>query len=674
MLGKLKAAGQSFFMTPEAFVLPLFLCLFLAYLKTLCGTVYLDDSGETISIATLLGIGHPPGYPLHTLMGRLACLVLPGSAAFGINLFSAFLGALAASSLFLLILRFQISKESKAAVWPALLVALAYGLGPVFFHQALVAKGSVYHLNNLLSILILMCLLPGCMPARFSQKLFWLLLGLALSHHYMSQIVLMPAYALLYFKRWNRAKHPLVPDGSKSWLILPGLSIYAYLPLRSALEPAINWSSISSLNDFIFHFSRAQYSSGEGARSLWAFMRQILEILRLIGIEGHGLLSAAALAGLWLAFRRKHALRWFSLLAILGPVVLAATYFNLEPERYYIFMPHLFPAYLGQCLAAGLGLNLLTQAWDHKKARLCLGLAALLPLGLGLGRMPSLNLSHWHYALDNARAMLMCAPRNAVVFISGDALVFPLWYLQHARGVRPDVSAVGVPVLPMTWVRNDLKKRFPNLQMPQVREPIGAESTNSIVLAMLTLNYGNLPLFFAHNKPEPDSIRGFSMMPYGLLYQPILSAAPVPAPAVSSASLFTAVSLRGMRPLPKDPATERLFSRDWAIHRNGHGLWAEEHGDFAASYAWYRQAHWVNPNDADLAYNVGNAAFYMKNIDEAMVWYRASIAIDPKYANAWFNLGVTLYNAGRSAEGQACMEKVLEIDPKRDDARGILRK
>ena len=50
------------------------LLVFLLYLATTCPTVYFGDSGELIAAADSLGVAHPPGYPLYTLLGRLMLL------------------------------------------------------------------------------------------------------------------------------------------------------------------------------------------------------------------------------------------------------------------------------------------------------------------------------------------------------------------------------------------------------------------------------------------------------------------------------------------------------------------------------------------------------------------------------------------------------------------------
>ena len=44
------------------------LIVFFLYLATACPTVYFGDSGELIAAADSLGVAHPPGYPIYTLL------------------------------------------------------------------------------------------------------------------------------------------------------------------------------------------------------------------------------------------------------------------------------------------------------------------------------------------------------------------------------------------------------------------------------------------------------------------------------------------------------------------------------------------------------------------------------------------------------------------------------
>lgn len=54
------------------------------------------DGGDLIVAAYTLGVGHPPGYPAHTLIAHLFTLLPWGSVAFRVNLLSAIGAALAA--------------------------------------------------------------------------------------------------------------------------------------------------------------------------------------------------------------------------------------------------------------------------------------------------------------------------------------------------------------------------------------------------------------------------------------------------------------------------------------------------------------------------------------------------------------------------------------------------
>ena len=71
----------------------IFIIFFQLYLKTLCPTVYWEDSSEFITAAHLLGLTHPTGYPLYCVLGKLTTYLCFGSIPFRVNLISAFSSA-----------------------------------------------------------------------------------------------------------------------------------------------------------------------------------------------------------------------------------------------------------------------------------------------------------------------------------------------------------------------------------------------------------------------------------------------------------------------------------------------------------------------------------------------------------------------------------------------------
>ena len=111
------------------------------YLRTLAPTVAGGDSGELITVAYTLGVAHPPGYPLYTLLAKLFTLIPIGTIAWRVNLFSAACGAGAATILFLAAARWS------GSLWAALAAASLFAFSPRVWPHAVTAE--VFALNNL---------------------------------------------------------------------------------------------------------------------------------------------------------------------------------------------------------------------------------------------------------------------------------------------------------------------------------------------------------------------------------------------------------------------------------------------------------------------------------------------------------------------------------------------
>ncbi len=251
----------------------LFLLSFLVYLKTLAPSVVtiFDDSLEFQLVTYQLGIAHPTGYPLYTLVGKLFTFIPLGNVAFRVNLMSAFFGAATVALLYLLIVYMAQSpashKQTKAkhwgfwrtyiqagklsAAWPhhlgGIIGALLLAGGQVFWQQATIAE--VYSLNAFFVAALLLLTLQQdkfIQPASSAQLsgdkqviltskrgicMLAVLAGLSLTHHRTAGLVL-PASAvyllLIYGKTLFKPKIILL---SILFFLLP-LLLYLYLPLR----------------------------------------------------------------------------------------------------------------------------------------------------------------------------------------------------------------------------------------------------------------------------------------------------------------------------------------------------------------------------------------------------------------------------------------------------------
>ena len=144
---------QKLFGNKGDFLFSIFIFTFLMsiYLFTMPLSITTEDSGELVSAAITLGIPHPSGYPLWTIVGHLFTYLPIGPIVWRINLLSAVCGALTCVLIYLILRRLIKPK------FIALASGLLLGLSFTFWTQSTYAK--FYTLNTFLislSILILL--------------------------------------------------------------------------------------------------------------------------------------------------------------------------------------------------------------------------------------------------------------------------------------------------------------------------------------------------------------------------------------------------------------------------------------------------------------------------------------------------------------------------------------
>lgn len=235
----------------------LFIASFSLYVSTLAPSVVtiFDDSLEFQLVTYQLGIAHPTGYPLYTLLGKLFTLIPVGDVAYRVNLLSAFFGAATVAALYLVIVRLSagrledwkiggaegIRPSGLPAFQPSLFThlggvigAVLFAVSSVFWQQATIAE--VYTLNAFFVATLL--LLTLTLPFRGEGRggVLWLAFfaGLALTHH-RTILLLFPA-VVLYLTLTQKSGWQQ-PDFFKTLTLslllgLAPLLLYLYLPVR----------------------------------------------------------------------------------------------------------------------------------------------------------------------------------------------------------------------------------------------------------------------------------------------------------------------------------------------------------------------------------------------------------------------------------------------------------
>jgi hypothetical protein len=410
-----------------------------------------DDSLEFQLVCPTLGIAHPTGYPLYTLLGKFFTLMPIGDAAYRVNLMSAFFAALTVVVTYLIVR--MLTDNSLSAFFASLAIAVS----PVFWSQAVIAE--VYSLNAFFTALVVCLLLrweadrrqrPAVGQVSVSAASNNLLLaafvyGLSLTHHRL-MLLLAPAMALFVWWTERRIFTDLRLVSRLILLFLAPLLLYAYIPLRGLYTSSLDGTYQNTWSGFLRHVTASGYNifiTGNPltqSRPLSFYWQLLVSQFGWVGV-------ALGLVGL-LASTRKP--RSSTLLG--GAFALNAafvlTYRVADIEVFAIPAFLLYAIWIG--VGADLMLNLATRLAnkvlpqaDVKVLAFCRLLLVILfllqPLALLRDNYPEIDLSQRWTVHDYGVDMLsQPLEDNAVVIgILGEMTL--LRYFQRTEGLRPEV-------------------------------------------------------------------------------------------------------------------------------------------------------------------------------------------------------------------------------------------
>ncbi len=241
------------------------------------------DSGEMVAATLCLGISHPSGQVLFHLLGKIFILLPFGTPAFRLGLLSVFCSSIASVLFWHLCLRISgflmpdlensDKYYSKLKKW-LFALTLIWNLSLPWWRYSLVPL--VYALHLLLALLVLWAVSLE-KPAKWLLAFF--IAGLATVFR-PTQYFALPFLGLAFILDGSgkNLKSPKMMMGVISVFFL-GQSTFLYLPLRSALHPAMAYTELTRVIPFLRHLFALRFSHyiGGGSGS------HILPVLRQMG-------------------------------------------------------------------------------------------------------------------------------------------------------------------------------------------------------------------------------------------------------------------------------------------------------------------------------------------------------------------------------------------------------
>ncbi len=411
------------------------------YLSTLAPTVLyytaeMKDAPVLPVAAYVLGISHPTGYPTYTILTHLFTYLPVGDVGYRVNLASAVFGSFTVAALYFVGVRLSNS------VVAGIVAALAFGVSPLFWSQAVIAE--IYTLHVLFLATALLILLVW----REKREDKYLLLvagviGLAMTHNLTSGLLLPSAAAFVLLVEPRKIlDRKIILKGVGVFLL--SLLPYAYLPIRARMDPPLKVQDPSDWEGFW-----NLVTGGEFKDKMWAFGPDELPgqiemyLDHLTGELPWALLAAAVLGVAYTLLRDRAA---FALLALpYAGFLFYALEYDIEDIEYY-FIPTYAILSLWSSVGLAAALRGVGRLAAGRNARL--RKTVTVALSLLVLSIPLWGFSETYRQVDmsedyRGRRILEAVAENA----APNAIVIqhrsPLQYMKLVEGRREDVLLWG---------------------------------------------------------------------------------------------------------------------------------------------------------------------------------------------------------------------------------------
>uniref|UniRef100_A0A2K6FK51 Transmembrane protein 260 n=1 Tax=Propithecus coquereli TaxID=379532 RepID=A0A2K6FK51_PROCO len=422
------------------------------------------DSGELITAAYELGVAHPPGYPLFTLVAKLAIILFPfGSIAYRVNLLCGLFGAVAASLLFFTVFRLSGSYAG------GILAAGVFSFSRLTWQWSIAAE--VFSLNNLF-VGLLMALTVHFEEAASAKerskiaKIGAFCCGLSLCNQHTIVLYILCIIPWILFRLLKEKELSLGFLLRLSLYFSAGLLPYVYLPISSYLNQARwTWGDQTTLLGFLTHFLREEY----GTFSL----SEIPSLQK--NRKFSWICSQVTSMRTELSFNIQALAIWANICLVRNcPSVFVGDWANLDISN-PLFMGVVERFWMQSnavvAVLAGVGLAALVSESNrvlNSNGLQCLEwLSAALFVVYQIYSNYSICDQRTNYVIDKfAKNLLASMPRDAIILLRGDLPGNSLRYMHYCEGLRPDVSLVDQEMMTYEWYLPKMAKHLPGVNFP----------------------------------------------------------------------------------------------------------------------------------------------------------------------------------------------------------------
>ena len=566
------------------FYLLVSLFVFIIYMITLAPSVVQIDSGELAAVQATLGIAHPTGYPLFTMLGYLFSLIpLPFTKIFQLNILAAIYCSVAIG-VFTYTIKFcldklslfkrsspiqkELSKKDKkkqkienaekqeeisentkllSAVFGGLILAFSR----TFWFQS--TSVEVYSLHTLLITLILFFLLKAFVNSFENNKLtHWLVfaffLALGFTNH-LTTLMILPGTAYLYFSRYKFKSTSFKKLIVMILFFIPILIlVYSYLPIRASQNPLLNWGNPIDWERIYRHITGKQYQ-------VWLFTsfdsagKQFTHFFNILPLEFYVTLLFS-LIGLFVCLIKSKKLFLFIFITFAFTVLYSINYDIYDIDSYFLL------AFIMLSFFAAFGVFKILEMKSLPKNSSIIIIVVVVLIQFYFNFI-KINQSGVYTFEDYTKSVLKSVPEKSIIFsYQWDYFISASYYYQFVEDYRKDVTVIDKELLRRSWyfnqinnhdpkvldgVRNEIDQFLVALQPFERDEKFDSNRLESlyrlIMSNLITTNIDKRDYFIAPELVEQEMKRGefklpegYNLVPHLFFYKVVNENEYVPAP------------------------------------------------------------------------------------------------------------------------------------------------
>ncbi len=480
---------------------------FFIYVITGFRTITWWDNAEYSLAAFTLGVAHPPGSLLITLIGWIVAKIPLGiSVIFKLNLLAGLAASITIAIIIFSAIRYYRCFELPATIGDPNSIPSAYIIGLLIGGLAFAFSATIWSYATKFS--------PYIFTALFTSAIIWslfrwwaelaaeksyrwlfvimLLFGLDFSIHRTNMLLLPSVLIALVIGNWRVIK------SIRSWVYgilgyLIGLSFQLLIIPIAAQQPFLNAGDPSNLKRFWHYISLKQYGGDwlinifPRKASFWSY--QIPDYLNIFAAN---FLNTGSALGIWgifpaifglfgfvLLWKSNRRLAIVTLIMFVFASIGAILYFNL-PENYFRsndrhYMPSFVIFAFWMVYGCGSIMKAVWQLYQNRKWIIIVSALIMfwiMPLYQIANNYHQMDCSRNYFADNFGRNLLATLPEHAILFTNGDIDTYTPWYYQGVEKLRPDVTVVNLPLLNTPWFVSHIIAQDPEMPLAFISEDI----------------------------------------------------------------------------------------------------------------------------------------------------------------------------------------------------------